>query len=273
MAEETNGESSVGNQMSLMGYGEGGYSSIAAASAFARLGMHPQVFAGAAPTKYIAKISPLGIFDSDRDFYYDGVFIHELLFPYLIGLPLSRNENIVPNPRTDIPSGFDDFLEDVGVDFIELFTNSSYPSGYLDADAWYDALLTVFENDSSMYEEFTNLDVMFQGFGVNLDMFKMYDYFKSNNNKDPCSEADSSFESICRALGENDLMATIENANFPIRLCHSMDDELISYHNLPNQFVNPQFVTMIETFGRHDQANLFCSLEFLNLFSVKNASS
>lgn len=274
VTEETNYESSVGRHMSLLGYGEGGYSSIAAANAFRRQGIVPSVFAGAAPTKTIAKISPLKVFDQSSDAYYDGIYLYELLFPYLLGLPMSRNEEIIPNPRSDLLKDVKDFLEPVGVNFIQLlFTNTSYPSGYVNPDGWYNALLHVLEKNSTMYEDMTISDVLFQGKAINLELFELYNKFKANNNQDPCLDAGASFDQICKALKQNDLFPSIETADFPIRLCHSMEDELISYHNLPNQFVNPQFISMTETFGKHDQASLFCTLEFLNILSVKRSRS
>jgi hypothetical protein len=270
VSKETNQQSSLGNKASFSGYGEGGYSAIAAADAFSDQGISPTVISGGAPlkTRTVGLLSPLSVFFNDDYYYYydeGSLSLQQLLLPYLIGLPLTTDGALNQSPRIDL-SNSQDFLQFIGMDYFEMFTDPTLPSGYFDSSAWYLSLEAYWEGESTI-EEYTILDALMAGYGINTAPTELYNLYTTSDNYDPCSVPDSSYNALCEALNENDLSSILENAQYHIHLCHSFDDELISYHNLPNQFLNPTYVSITETMGGHDQGRLICSLEFLSLLS------
>jgi len=55
----------------------------------------------------------------------------------------------------------------------------------------------------------------------------------ANNVTNPCDESYSRYEvgvndEFCAALAQNDLIEVLENVQYPVQLCHSADDELVS---------------------------------------------
>jgi len=55
----------------------------------------------------------------------------------------------------------------------------------------------------------------------------------ANNVTNPCDESYSGYEvgvndEFCAALAQNDLIEVLENVQYPVELCHSVDDEVVS---------------------------------------------
>jgi hypothetical protein len=75
---------------------------------------------------------------------------------------------------------------------------------------------------------------------------------------------------LCDALLLNDLTNYLETqVNYPIRLCHSTQDMLVSYENLPNVALNSQYLSLISgVTGTHQEAALYCIAQaFLYIIS------
>lgn len=69
---------------------------------------------------------------------------------------------------------------------------------------------------------------------------------------------------LCQAALENTLVEEVENAKFPIEICSSSEDELVTIKNLPNFTANPKLsnVTVLGSTasGNHGGASAFCLL-------------
>ena len=68
-------------------------------------------------------------------------------------------------------------------------------------------------------------------------------------------------DQFCRALKENDLYETIVNAQYPIDFCHSTNDEIIFYENLPDTAVfnsNPYLTLLSPLSTDHTSAGVTC---------------
>ena len=83
------------------------------------------------------------------------------------------------------------------------------------------------------------------------------------NNFDPCAGdnlAAAGVDRLCQALQDNDLIALLATAEYPVDVCHSPDDEVVAYENVPDFTVNPTFVKYVSVAGSHNEAGLRCGL-------------
>lgn len=66
-------------------------------------------------------------------------------------------------------------------------------------------------------------------------------------------------DKFCEALKENDLIETIMNVQYPIEFCHSTNDEVIFYENLPDVSLNSQYLKLLTPKDTdHLQAGVEC---------------
>jgi hypothetical protein len=64
----------------------------------------------------------------------------------------------------------------------------------------------------------------------------------------------------CDALKENDLTFVLETTPYPVRLCHSPDDEIVSFDNLPD-FNENALLEFLASEGTHVEAAVPCLLQ------------
>jgi hypothetical protein len=88
----------------------------------------------------------------------------------------------------------------------------------------------------------------------------------SKNVEDPCG---SNYlvgfnDKLCDALLDNDLTDILETATFDIHLCHSTEDDLVPYNNLPDISRNPNYLSLRNTVGSHLQAANRCLSQVVN---------
>jgi hypothetical protein len=88
----------------------------------------------------------------------------------------------------------------------------------------------------------------------------------SNNIEDPCTaNYQVGFnDKLCDALRENDLTELLETATFDIHLCHSIEDDLVSYNNLPDISRNPNYLSLSSISGNHVLAIRRCLDEVID---------
>ena len=90
------------------------------------------------------------------------------------------------------------------------------------------------------------------------------------NVTDPCSPSYSEYEvgvndKLCQAIHDNDIRDIAHNAEYPIEACYSLTDELIPYDsNIPEVYLNPEFLTTVKSPGSHHKSSHRC---FLNAIS------
>jgi hypothetical protein len=83
----------------------------------------------------------------------------------------------------------------------------------------------------------------------------------ADNNFDPCAGdnlAAVNMDRACQALQDNDLIALLATVEYPVDVCHSPDDELVAYENVPDFTVNPTFVSYVPSTGSHNNAAAEC---------------
>ena len=96
---------------------------------------------------------------------------------------------------------------------------------------------------------------------------------KESNSTDPCTStlllSSSSSERkqkrfkqyarLCQSLMDNSMVGILEKTNYPIHLCHSEEDELYTFANLPNMTTTPNHeMTLTKQTGDHVLAGGFC---------------
>lgn len=82
------------------------------------------------------------------------------------------------------------------------------------------------------------------------------------NETNPCNSSNPAVSDIapkelCAALVENDLTQTVLSARSPIRLCHSPDDVLVDFGNVPNTSLNENLDLSLAS-GSHVEAAFVC---------------
>ena len=78
---------------------------------------------------------------------------------------------------------------------------------------------------------------------------------------DPCVNNSAgaialNMDKICEALDDNDLTDIVLKADYAIELCHSSEDELVAFENVPDTSLLKYEIT-----GGHPAANLPCSVK------------
>jgi len=206
--EESGGRTEMNDEIFFYGYSEGGYSSIAAADAFEKLGIKPQyVFAGGAPIK-TSSWTVMGLLRSVR---LGKATPDSLLNGALSGLPLSSTRPGVAN----FMQGQDALAGNRSL-WLELFTDDEIPRGDLNY---------LLEN----HGEVINLQSFFSD-----AMFDLFSNALNENDDNPCATATIGVnDKLCEALKDQDLTDIVVNADYDIDLCHSTADNLVVIENIP----------------------------------------
>jgi len=84
---------------------------------------------------------------------------------------------------------------------------------------------------------------------------------KGVNN--PCSPTFSSYEEevhgkFCEAILENTLTESLLNAEYSVHICHSTDDEVVSFSNIPDVSINSDYLTLSKKTGSHVEGGASC---------------
>jgi hypothetical protein len=231
---ESDCTAALASAAAIVGYSEGGYVAVALAEGLDKMGVDIiKVEAGAGPYRMasavVLKITEnvdLGTFPSDVGHYFA-----------LIGAAYSSTYPELPN----FEQGQDMLNSQSRTSIVELVTNSS-------SDQAIQALIPIDDPLSVFDSEFISL---FRAAIVDGDT-------------DPCNNADRVVEGIndklCDALKENDLTLILETTPYPVRLCHSPDDDIVDITNLP-AFGGNVLLEFLETSGTHDEASTPCVLQ------------
>ena len=81
--------------------------------------------------------------------------------------------------------------------------------------------------------------------------------------EEPCSPSYSGYQvgvhdKLCEALVDNSLMDLIMNVKYPVHICHSQNDELMTYATIPDDIDDSEFVTITTESDDHMLAGGFC---------------
>mmetsp|Transcript_22606 Transcript_22606/g.52173 ORF Transcript_22606/g.52173 Transcript_22606/m.52173 type:complete len:156 (-) Transcript_22606:152-619(-) len=79
---------------------------------------------------------------------------------------------------------------------------------------------------------------------------------------------------LCEGFLDNTVIDKVQNASFRVNICHSPDDETISFQNVPNVSANPN-LHLFSLFGfspsgGHAEANVFCAFGEMAPFTSIN---
>lgn len=244
LAKESNCASVLANQAAVVGYSEGGYSSVAVAQALTKAGIHVlHVDSGGGPFRVLLSILSIlkGVDDGTFDIYNRYIFA-------LIG---SAYSGTYPLPNSNDTSQY--ILSSTARSTLVSLVSESSSAEALDAQIPSHNPFSVF---NSRFVAITQAAV-------------------SAGNFDPCANNSSIFQSqaglVCKALQLDDLTNYLETqVNYPVRLCHSPQDNLVAYANLPNISMNSQFLSLIPGVnGTHEEAAFYCIVQaFLYLISA-----
>ncbi len=79
-------------------------------------------------------------------------------------------------------------------------------------------------------------------------------------------------DKICEILIQNDLTDVLERATYPVLLCQSKQDKLVTFENLPNVDSNP-FLVLQEKPGDHSTSTTLCAFDALFFIASPEAST
>jgi len=228
LREESNCQTELANELTVTGYSEGGYSGPIVATALHTLGWNIlKVHAGAAPARSGSALIPgllqsvdLGVYPSA----YGDIFM-------LLGSSYSTTYQDVANFGKGQDVVKPEFREEV----INLVMSAPGRSNLLEflGDDW----LRIFDDEFLAWAR---------------DVYETGD-------PDPCARRfEQGFNDfICPAFKDNDITELLETTPFPIQMCHSVDDEVVVYENLPNITKNEN-LTLLTVTGSHLDAGFPC---------------
>ena len=225
----------------LNSYSEGGYDSIAAADGFSKHGIKPvQVLAGGSTIK-MRSWMPLGFM---RTYAAGKLNAFAQINVALVGLGMSNTTPGVANYNT-----CQTFLNPAFIDTVlKMVTDLGAPStlnpsayfGYLQQNQNHSAFFTV-------------------PFVISDDLTQFFANALLEEDFDPCVNNSTgaialNVDKICEALDDNDLTDIVLNADYAIELCHSSEDELVAFENVPDASL-----LKYEVIGSHAAASFPCS--------------
>ena len=234
--EETDYATALADAAFYMGYSEGGYASVVIADGLKHsLGVEPLlVQAGAVPSRHIGGTNLIGgVLANDFNliperFTYVPVLFGAALSPANPAVADKLDGQTLLNPavmnETDMESNVIAWLEESDIDRVEV----SRRLVDLSLDNL-DKLWNPVINDIARFAFATG-----GGFSANI-----------------CGEdriVVGVTDKICAVMAENDLIETLETAEYPIEICHGTDDSLSAYANVPDGDKNP-FLTVITLEG------------------------
>jgi hypothetical protein len=113
---------------------------------------------------------------------------------------------------------------------------------------------------------------------INPDVRSLFEVARAQGIEDPCVDfATNTNDMLCAALQHNSLLGKggLEDISFPVQLCHSPDDDGITFDNLPQfPFVNPKVTLyteddpLLRPQGLHFGSQTYCSLSPISALGV-----
>ena len=232
--EETDCMSALADSAAILGYSEGGYAAVALAEGLYNMGVDIlKVEAGAGPYR----MGSAALLEGQR-LVNEGVFPLEVREYFaLVGAAYSSTYPELAN----FEEGQDMLASDARDAIVELITNSA-------SKAEVQALIPT-DDPTSVFSP------QLVAFSQNALV---------DGDSDPCNNADRVIQGvndkICEALQDNDLTELLETTPYPVRLCHSPDDDVVSYANLPD-FDTNVLLERLDSTGNHVEAATTCLLQ------------
>ena len=220
----------------VFGYSEGGYGAVPIADALYRMNKTIiALHAGGGPYR----LSSVELKFAVEDIM--GGSVESLLHMALLGASLSSTTTDVAN----FGQGQDFFRDDTIRDAIVHASQTiDLHEGKRDA---INSIIT-WDNPLSFY---------------NPDLVDVYAGGIARGEPEPCvTSVTEKTDKLCQALRDQDVIDILELASYPVFLCHSVEDQLVPFANLPDPDVNRN-VRIRKVKGRHAPAGIPCVIQFL----------
>jgi hypothetical protein len=228
LREESNCRTELANALTLTGYSEGGYVGPVIATALHKLGWNIiKVHAGATPAKVGSALMP-GLLQSVALGVYPPAYADIFM---LLGSSYSSTYRDIANfgKGQDVVKPE---LRDAVIDLVNRAPGRADLINFL-GDDW----LRIFDDD-------------FLAWGR--------DIYESGDPNPCVTRFEPGFNDfICPAFTNNDITELLETTPFPIQMCHSVDDEVVVFENLPN-FAKNENLTLLAVTGTHLEAGFPC---------------
>jgi len=257
LREETNCKTDLSKSAFYLGYSEGGYASVALADGLKNaIGVQPRhVSAGGGP--YGVKDSLIYELVKDEEELNSSNPTDKFL-ALLLGAAYSSTNSGVPNFNA-------------GQDLLHVQIRN------LAVDWLAEKNITKHELNSRLEQHAQ------KGFGTsslddiwNPDILSLVRGAIIDENKNYCQQSyngynDTVHGKICEALIKNDVSDILLNADYPVKLCHSPDDELVPYEHVPDVLQN-QNLTLVKKAGDHRNAASECLIDGM-VFLAQNITT
>ncbi|CAB9504150.1 unknown protein [Seminavis robusta] len=227
--------SAVADSIFIMGYSEGGYSSVAVAEKMHSMGID------------IIRVDPGGApFDVSGATFVDIVdFVNNGTFPEGVRFYLQYLGFSFSSSRSDMPNfeAGQDLLTSEARQTMLDFLASDLP----------DFEVPGIEAANNMVPVDDMLSV------YNPDFISFIETAIAENDRDPCKNRPIAGvnDLLCEAMKEQDIHLVLQNAQYPVVVCFSPGDEIVSIRNMPDVSGNPN-VTFLEAEGTHSAAGNTC---------------
>jgi hypothetical protein len=260
LREDTESKTALADAAFYFGYSEGGYASVAIADGLLKsIAVQPlRVMAGAGPYRMKDGTNiKNGVAGNDAAAIDDKLaYILALLgAAYSVANPNSmirdtlKGQSLLNSAFMDpnnIPINVINWLAETTMDRFEMSTRltSKFGDDLVD-DIWSPLLVKIIRDSNAANVNFCYEENIQTG---------VSDHF-------------------CTVLAQNDLIETLETADYPIEICHSVDDELSLYANVPNVTSNPNLTLIQITDGLlHKKAATACFGVGFSFLANYNAS-
>lgn len=236
LREETSSASRLSNTAVVSGYSEGGYAAVSMTTALDEIGMEVLMsHVGGAPLALsTAQLLRTSARIDDQSFPQENYF-----YLCLLGSAYSSTNPDVLNFGLQ-----SNMLDAMYRNSTVLLTNSANATR---------EVLNTFIYDLPGENPSTILNPLFVNW---TRMAVVLNETTPCNSSNP-SVTDSAPRELCAALVDNDLTQTILNAKRPVQLCHSPDDVLVDFGNVPNTSLNKNLELRVAS-GSHVEAGGFC---------------
>lgn len=244
----SDGKTKLSKRAVFTGYSGGGYAAAAAADGMKAYDMIPiQLLAGGAPFKTKSWLL-IGFY---RSLFADTLSPIAPFTTALSGLAFSGTREDVANYPNQ------SFLKPDKVGRLtDLFKDYSAPSLY--------------ENGATNYLSYLQanyMDLLADPSFIDPDLEAFFKDATLNEDEDPCLTSGGVPANVtknCDSLVANDLEEVLTEADYPIDLCHSKQDEFVAYENTVESLTTYQ----LEGLG-HGPAYSFCSVALYNGYTIK----
>lgn len=242
LREKTDCKTDLGNSAFYLGYSEGGYATVALADGFkTAIGVQPNlVMPGGAPYR----LDPYQFVEDT-----DGVVVtspYYQSFALLIGASYSSSNSDVANFNAGqdmLKSEFrDQALEWLAEKDITGEELDSRLAGMRTGDDFLDSIL------NPVFLSFVRgaIDV---------------------GKRDICQPGYSEYkvgvhDKLCEAWIQNDVLDIVLQADYPVSICHSVNDELVPYEYVPDTSLNP-YLSVVNKTSNHGFAYVECMMDGL----------